>query len=444
MFHMGWFLGNGFGIQPWSATNGDGPWVGSNVHDWMKPDIYIDLAANLERAGFDYILIEDTAMVEDSYQGTAETSLRRGFMAPKNDPMPLVPLMTSTTKHIGIVPTFSTIQYPPYLAARLGTTLDHLTNGRIGMNVVTSVTDRVAQNYGYDQHLEHDERYLMAMEWIEVVQKLQGSWDRDAVIADPELGVYADHTKVHTVDHVGKYFKSRGPLNTIPGPQGLLPICSAGGSEMGRTLAAKHNDTMIALSKTKESAKAYRDDLRARAIANGRDPDALKILFIVTPTIEATDAMAEETAAAYKQYLTSDKAIEYNLWNMSYTSGGRIDFGGIDPDTKVEDIDLSKQNGEFTSIEKLFENQQGRSLRDVVATSYQINDLGFVGCPDTVAARMEEFMDYVGGDGFLLYMPTTRVNMAKVADGLAPAMRKRGLIRDGYSGANLREHLLEF
>src|ERR1700712_356297 len=203
MIHLGWFLGNGFGIQPWNEKGGDGPWVGSNVTDWMKPDIYVDLATSMERAGFDYILIEDTAMVEDSYNGTAEASLRRGFMAPKNDPMPLVPLLTQATKHIGIVPTISTIQYPPYLAARLLTTLDHLTQGRVGMNVVTSVTDRVAQNYGYDRHLDHDERYAMAMEWTDVVLKLQSSWEEGAVIADPVAGIYADHTKVHPIDFEG-------------------------------------------------------------------------------------------------------------------------------------------------------------------------------------------------------------------------------------------------
>ncbi|MCM0620144.1 NtaA/DmoA family FMN-dependent monooxygenase [Nocardioides bruguierae] len=444
MFHLGWFLGNGFGIQAWSQTNGDGPWTGTNITDWTKPDLYQDLARGLDRAGFDYILIEDTAMVEDSYQGSADTSLRRGFMAPKNDPMPLVPLMTAASKNIGIIPTFSTIQYPPYMAARLGVTLDHLTEGRVGMNVVTSVTDRVAQNYGYEEHLAHDERYEMAMEWVDVVQQLQGSWLPGAVVADADGGVYADHTKVKPIDHVGKFFRSRGPLNTIPGPQGKVPICSAGSSEAGRTLAAMYDDTMIALAKTPESAKALREDMRARVAANGRNPDDFKIFFIVSPTIEDTDEHALEAAAKYKAYMASDKGVEYNLWNMSYTSGGRIDFGAIDPDTKVEDIDLSKQNGEYTSIEKLFENQEGRTLREVVADSFQINDLGFVGSPDTVAAKMGEFMDGVGGDGFLMYLPTTRHNIAKVADGLGPALRRRGLIREEYTGGSLRDNLLQF
>lgn len=444
MFHLGWFLGNGFGIQPWSERHGDGPWVGSNAHDWMKPDIYIDLATSMERAGFDYILIEDTAMVEDSYQGTAETSLRRGFMAPKNDPMPLVPLMTQRTKHIGIIPTASVIQYPPYLAARLFTTLDHLTEGRVGMNVVTSVTDRVAQNFGYEQHLEHDERYVMAQEWIEVVQALQASWEDGAVLADLENGVYADHTKVKPIDFRGKYFSSRGPLNTIPGPQAGPPIASAGGSPMGRELAARFDDTMMSMCKTVEDMVAYREDMHRRIIAHGRAPSDVKLQFLAMPVIAETDADAQEKAAAIAAARSSDAAIEYNLWNMSYTSGGRIDFGAIDPDTLVSDIDFSKQNGEHSSVANLFQDSEGKTLREVVSSSFQITDLGLVGSPDTVAAKMGEIMDEVGGDGFLLYLPTTRRNMAEVADGLAPALRRRGLIRDGYSGTTLKENLAEF
>jgi FMN-dependent oxidoreductase (nitrilotriacetate monooxygenase family) len=247
------------------------------------------MAASLERAGFDYILIEDTAMVEDTFGASAETTLRRGFMAPKNDPMPLVPLMTQRTRHIGIVPTVSTIQYHPYLAARLFTTLDHLTEGRVGMNVVTSVSDRVAQNYGFERHLDHDERYVMAHEWIEVVRRLQSSWEPDAVLADTANGVYADHRKVHPIDFAGKYYSSRGPLNTIPGPQGVPPIVSAGSSPPGRELAAAHVDTQMAMCRTVEDMKAYRIDVHRRTVAHGRKPDDIKLLFLATPVIAATD-----------------------------------------------------------------------------------------------------------------------------------------------------------
>jgi FMN-dependent oxidoreductase (nitrilotriacetate monooxygenase family) len=443
MFHLGWFLGSGFGIQPWNPAV-DGPWTGTNVKDWMKPDLYVDLTDSLERAGFTYVLIEDTAMVEDSFHGSAEVSLRRGFMAPKNDPMPLVPLMAQRTKHVGIVPTVSTIQYPPYLAARLYTTLDHLTQGRIGMNVVTSVTDRVAQNYGYAEHFDHDERYLMAMEWIECVRALQGTWEDGAILADPVRGVYADHTRVHTADFEGRWFSSRGPLNTIPGPQGTIPIASAGGSPPGRELAATHGDTQMAMCKTVQDMKDYRSDMHARALAHGRKPSDVKLLFLATPVVAATDEEAHAKAEAARAARYSDAAMEYNLWNMSYTSGGRIDFGGIDPDTRVEDIDLSRGNGERSSLANVFQDQQGKTLRQMAAESFQITDLGLVGSPDTVAGKMGEIMEEVGGDGFLLYTPPTRVQIAEICDGLAPALRRRGLIRDGYTYSTLAENLQEF
>jgi FMN-dependent oxidoreductase (nitrilotriacetate monooxygenase family) len=443
MFHLGWFLGNGFGIQPWNPA-ADGPWTGTNHVDWMKPDLYVDLTDSLERAGFDYILIEDTAMVEDTYEGSAETSLRRGFMAPKNDPMPLVPLMTQRTRHIGVVPTVSTIQYHPYLAARLFTTLDHLTRGRVGMNVVTSVTDRVAQNFGYEQHFDHDERYLMAAEWIEVVKALQNSWQDGAVVADPVAGYYADHTKVNPVDFRGEYFASRGPLNTVPGPQRQPPIASAGSSVPGRELAARHVDTQMAMCKHVEDIKAYREDLHRRILAHGRKPSDVKLLFLATPVVAASDAEAQAKAEQIALARRSDLAVEYNLWNMSYTSGGRIDFGGIDPDTRVEDIDLSRGNGERSSIANLFQGQEGRTLREVAATSFQVTDLGLVGSPDTVAAKMDEIMQEAGGDGFLLYLPTTRLSIAEIADGLAPALKRRGVVRDGYTYSTLQENLAEF
>jgi FMN-dependent oxidoreductase (nitrilotriacetate monooxygenase family) len=444
MFHLGWFLGNGFGIQDWNVAAGHGPWTGTNVRDWMHPDFYVDLASSLERAGFDYILIEDTSMIEDTFGSSAEVTLRRGFLAPKNDPMPLVPLITARTSHIGVIPTFSTIQYPPYLAARLATTLDHLTEGRIGMNVVTSVTDRVAQNFGYEEHLEHDERYAMATEWIDVVRGLQGTWDSDAIIADPQRGVYADHTKVRPLDHVGRFFRSRGPLNTIPGPQRTPPIASAGTSEAGRDLAARYDDTMLAAFTSVEAMKAFRADMSERLISYGRKPSDLKILFLCMPTVGASDEEAIARKEAKIAHARSDAGVEWNLWNMSYVSGGRIDFGGFDLDVPVEEIDLSKGNGEFSSLANLFENSGGRSLREIARARFQITDLGLVGSPDTVASRMEEIMDEVGGDGFLLYGASTRLGVAEIADGLAPALRRRGAIRDGYSGARLIDHLQEF
>ena len=187
----------------------------------------VDLARALENACFDYLMIEDSLMVSDTYRGTMEYSLAHGAGAPKNDPMPMVPLIAQATSKIGIIATMATSFYPPFTAARLGATLDHLTKGRVGINIVTASSHRSAQNYGFDQHIEHDERYLMADEWMQVCYALWSSWEPGAVVANRDHGVFADFSKVHTIDFKGKYYSCRGPLNTAPGPQGRPVICQA-------------------------------------------------------------------------------------------------------------------------------------------------------------------------------------------------------------------------
>src|ERR1700704_4871673 len=171
MFHLGWFMGSGFSVQTWAMD----PWAGNTGHDWMKGDLFVDLAASLERARFDYLLVEDTSMVEDGYGRSMETTLKYGLLAPKCDPVPLIPLLTQRTKHIGIAVTLSTSFYHPFMAARTMTTLDHLTDGRVGLNVVTGSSSRAAQQYGYDELMLHSERYEMAKEWMEPVGPL---WTR--------------------------------------------------------------------------------------------------------------------------------------------------------------------------------------------------------------------------------------------------------------------------
>ncbi|MET0884956.1 MAG: NtaA/DmoA family FMN-dependent monooxygenase [Mycetocola sp.] len=436
MFHLGWFLGNGYGIQPWH-----GAYTGRSMTDWTKPDLYIDLTTSLERGGYDFLFIEDTSMIEDTYGSSAEYTLAHGKMAPKNDPMPLVPLLTRATRKIGVISTISTTQYPPFLAARQAVTLDHLTEGRFGANVVTSVTHRVAQNFGYDQMPAHDERYARAEEWLDVVSKLWESWDIDALVHDTTTPRYADHTKVNTIDHHGKYFDVRGPLNTIPGPQRRPVVAQAGNSIPGRELAAGHADTMLAMGQSVEQMKAFRLDMRERMIAHGRNPDDLKIMFLATPVLGETDAHARERQAAVVARSQSDEAVQELLWGLSYISGGETDYSKYDLDGPMP-LDIG--NGEQSSMKKFVEGSEGKTLREVILSSQNFNELDLVGSADTVAAKMGEIMEEVGGDGFLLYPEMTRRTIAEYTDDLSPALRRRGLIRDGYDFDTLRENLLQF
>ena len=209
-FHLGWFLN--FVPDSWNETWGsDGnPWDGA---------FYIEMAQALERACFDYVILEDKLMVSDAYGGSMHADLKHGI-APKHDPAPLATLMAYCTNRLGIVPTLSSSFYPPFLLARMVATMDHLAHGRMGWNIVTSAEDRAAQNFGLDQLYEHDLRYEMANEYLDLVTQLWDSWEPDAVVRDRERGVYADADKVHRVDFDGRFYKSRGPLNTVRPPQG--------------------------------------------------------------------------------------------------------------------------------------------------------------------------------------------------------------------------------
>ena len=437
MFHLGWFMGSGFSVQTWAGD----PWAGNTGWDWMKGDLFVDLVTSLERARFDYLLVEDTSMIEDAYGGSMETTLKYGLLGPKSDPVPLIPLLAQRTKHIGIAVTLSTSFYHPYMAARTMTTLDHLTDGRVGLNVVTGSSRRAAQQYGYEDLQPHDERYRMAHEWMEAVGALWESWEEGAVLVDQETPRYADHAKVHPVDFVGKYFKTRGPLNTIPGPQRRPVIVQAGASDAGRDLAAKYAESMLAHGTSIESMKAFRQDMHRRLKEYGRDPSELKILFLIDVTLGETDAVARAREEAHQEFMRSDQYVERQLWGLSYTSGGTHDFSQYDIDGPVPDV---WGNGEQSTLRNFVERGQGLTLREAIATIDTHSGLAFVGAPDTVAAKMGEAMEEVGGDGYLLSPTVTRRNIAEIADGLAPALRRRGLIRDGYNHATFRENLLEF
>ena len=434
MFKLGWFLGNGFGMQPWY-----GNWAGRSMTDWSQPDLYVDLTTSLERAGFDLLFIEDTSMVEDTYGQSMETTLKYGLMAPKNDPIPLVPLLTAATEHIGVVATMSTIQYPPFLAARSMVTLDHLTKGRVGINVVTSVTHRVAQNFGYDKHFDHSERYAMAEEWMEVVSLLWDSWEPDALVHDDQTPRYADHTKVHTIDFEGKYFRCRGPLNTIPGPQRRPVVAQAGNSTPGRELAAKQADTMLALAKSPAEMKALRHDMDKRLIKHGRKPQDLKILFMATPYLGDTDGEAQERYNRFNAAKKDPDNIEKRLWYLSYVSGGVVDYAKYDLDSPVPQ---EVGNGETTTAKAWLEGSRELTLRDLAEGPANYG-MEFIGSADTMAGEMAEVMEEAGGDGFLMYPDVTRRSIMEVCDGLAPALRKRGVIRDGYAHKNFRDNLLD-
>lgn len=428
-FHLGWFLGNSFGVHGWNQ-----PWGGLPGRDWSQPDLHIEMARALERACFDFLLMEDSVFVPDNYGSSTEFYLKHALRAPKNDPMPLVPLIAQATKHLGIVPTISTTFYPPYLLARLMATLDLMSQGRVGCNFVTSTAARAAQNFGLDEHVEHDTRYEMADEFVALITQLWESWDADAIVDDVERGVFVEPSKVRPIDFKGRFFSSRGPLNTARPPQGRPVLVQAGGSPKGMAFAAKHMDAVIAAMGTVAEMKAFREGLRRRVAEQGRDPDTCKVMFVFAPLLGETDEEAQ--ARATRRQAQRRAHPEGVLAQMSSLTD--IDFAQFSLDEPIGELTTNGQQG---TLKRFL--AQGATLRDIAA-NYRFGFEDAVGTPETVAGIMAEVMQEVGGDGFMFSGPITRRGVTEVTDGLVPVLRRRGLVRDHYTHAHFRDTLNEF
>lgn len=431
--HLAWFMN--FTPDEWREPFGQGgyPWDGR---------FYIEMAQTLERACFDYIMIEDKLMVPQTYGGSSEIALRNAMMVPKHDPAPLAVAMGMATTRLGVVATMSTMAYPPFMLARLSSTIDSLTKGRFGWNVVTSAEDLAARNFNMDKLPLRETRYEMADEYMEVVNKLFASWEPDAVVLDRDKGVYADPSKVHTIDHKGKHYQVRGPLNTVPSPQGRPIYVQAGASPRGRDFAARHADSIISVASGVQEMKAFRDDIRARARAIDRDPDEIKVMFCVTPTLGETETEAREK---YKRQVSSDYFIADTLSSISAIT--EIDFARYDLDKPLPEKLVT--NGESGTLDKFQQWGSGKTLRELVVDGGGglVSSVELIGTPDQVAERMGAVMEEVGGDGFLITTPVLRVSrryLVEIADGLVPALQKRGLARSVYRHELLRDNLREF
>ena len=429
-FHLAWF--QNFTPDAWRDPFGQGgqPWDG---------EFYIDVARALERACFDFVLYEDKLMVSETYRGSAEGCLRGGVIAPKHDPLPLTVAVGMATRNLGVVATLSTLGYPPFLLARATSTIDSLTKGRFGWNIVTSAEELAARNFGLDALPPRELRYDMAEEYMQVVNGLFDGWAPDAVVLDRENGIYADHTKVKPIDHAGRFYKVRGPLNTVRSPQGRPVYVQAGSSPKGREFGAKHSDVILSPASGIVDMKEFRDDIRARAVKVGRDPDDVKVIFAINPILGETEA---EAKAKERNMVNAPGFIDDQLASISAITD--IDFSVYDVDKPLPERLIT--NGEQGTLDRFQEWGSGKTLRQL-AEAGLASDLDLTGTPDQVAERLGEVMAQVGGDGFFVCQPflrSSRRYVLEITDGLVPALQKRGLMRTAYSGATLRDNLLEF
>jgi FMN-dependent oxidoreductase (nitrilotriacetate monooxygenase family) len=433
MMHLGWFTN--FTVGEWTGPfAGDGrPWNGR---------FYIEMAQALERACFDFLMFEDKLSIPDDYGGSHDVYLKHGLgTAPKGDPAPLVAMIAGATTNLGLVATMSTLAYPPFMLARLASTIDSLSEGRFGWNIVTSAEDSAAQNFGLDALPPREQRYEQADEYLDLVLQLWRSWEPGALVMDRANSIYADGAKVHPINFEGKYFRCRGPLNTAPSPQIVPTLVQAGGSPRGRGFAAKHADAVVAPAGDLASMKAFRDDIRARAAQDGRDPDTIKLLYLIAPVLGATP---DEAQRNYDAIIDDQFFIERKLSQMSALTG--MDFSRFPLDEPLPGHLTT--NGEQGALDAFQQGGAGKTLRQLAKGSVGLaQSESFIGTPDHVADMMGEVMEEIGGDGFLLtasYQSNSRRQIAEICDGLIPALQRRGLARTQYSPGLLRDRLREF
>jgi FMN-dependent oxidoreductase (nitrilotriacetate monooxygenase family) len=436
MFHLAWFLA-GSNAQAWGKQ-----WSGNIGREWMKPDLYVTVARELERAGFDYVLLEDNVFVADTYKSSMDLYLEQAIQVPRMDPMVVAPYMLQATKHIGIVPTVSTFAYHPYLLARLIGTLDQVSGGRAGWNVVTGSSDRAVQNFGFDEMAPHDMRYDIASEFVDAANALWDSWAPDAVIDDREGGRLVDASKVHRIEFVGEHYRTRGPLNIGPVPQGRPVLAQAGSSPRGRDFASAYADTIVGSEPTVERMKTFHADVKQRMVAAGRDPLSCKILFVVAPVITASSRDTEEVKRL--RTLQAEKDAENTLAVISKTTG--IDFGEFPLDEPLVAGSLTT-NGSQATLSDFITRNEGRTLREAgaIAGGGTAGDLDLVGTADEIASKLSDIADEIDGDGFLFGRnDVTRRSIAEIVDGLVPELQRRGRVRDSYTESTFRANLTAY
>ncbi|MBL8673500.1 MAG: LLM class flavin-dependent oxidoreductase, partial [Rhodospirillales bacterium] len=399
-------------------------------------DYWVGLAELLERGRFDGIFLADVLGVYDVYGGTTEHALRHGVQAPVNDPSLLVPAMAHATEHLGFGVTCSTAFEHPYPFARRMTTLDHLTKGRIGWNVVTSYLESGARNLGQATQGAHDDRYDVADEYMEVCYKLwEGSWEDGAARRDREGRVFADPSKIHPIAHAGRHYTVPGIHIGEPSPQRTPVIYQAGSSSRGRQFAARHAECVFTAAPTLPILKSYVSRLREALAAEGRDPRDTLVFNMQTVLLGETDAEAARKAAEYREWFNYEGALTL----MSGWTG--IDFSGYAPDEALRYV---KTNAGQSAVESFSTADPARTwtVREM-AEWCAIGGRGpvIVGSPTTVADALQTWIDESDADGFNLSFAVSPGDFVDVVEMLVPELQKRGVFKRDYAAGTLRHKL---
>lgn len=408
-----------------------GLWKDPRVAKNASIDIgyYIRQAQAAEHALFDALFIVDSQFINATYPSHYLNRL---------EPLTLLSAVATHTSRIGLVGTASSTYNSPFNLARRFASLDHISGGRAGWNVVTSFDTGTSRNYGLDEHLDYATRYGRALESVEVARGLWDSYEDDAFPADVERNVFLDPARLHALDHVGEHFKVAGPLNISRSPQGQPVIFQAGVSEEGRDLAARVAEGVYAPGGSLEQAREYYADVKRRTAAHGRDPDHIKIFVHGGPVVAATDEAARRRE---REIFEEDNDFDRNLALLG-RSFGAYDFAVHDLDAPFPDVAHLAEKGGRTGAAQIVERarEQGLTLRQVAESVNEFRRSPFVGAPETVADTIEEWFAAGAFDGINLAFRTDD-ELEPFVDGVVPLLQKRGLFRTRYTADTLRGHL---
>jgi FMN-dependent oxidoreductase (nitrilotriacetate monooxygenase family) len=409
---------------------------------WRYPGAYPDanfnfqhlkrFAQTLERGKFDaFFMADHQALLNMPIQ-----ALKRSGTVTSFEPLTLLPALAVVTERLGLIATASTTYNEPYHVARRFASLDHLSGGRAGWNLVTSGNPHEAMNFGREDHVEHDARYRRAREFFDVVTGLWDSWADDAFIRDVESGVYFDPAKLHTLNHKGEHFKVKGPLNIARPIQGWPVIVQAGASEAGRQIAAETAEAVFTGQTSIVEARKFYADVKGRMEKVGRSPDHMKIL----PGVFVVVGDTMEEAKAKKRKLDSLVHPDSGIASLSVALG--TDVSGFDLDGPLPEIPESNasQSGRQRLVDMAArDNLTVRQLAQIVGGSYGALEL--IGTPATIADQMEEWFSSLACDGFNVMFPFVPEGLDDFVDRVTPELQRRGLFRKEYEGRTLRENL---
>lgn len=418
--------------------------TGHHVAGWRHPGAqadagrnlahYIALAQRAEAAGFDALFLADGVAI----RGMDDATLPRTARAATFEPLTLLSALAAVTERIGLVATVSTTYNEPFHVARKFASLDHLSGGRAGWNVVTSWSDAEARNFSLERHPAHADRYARAEEFVDVVTGLWDTWEDDAFLYDKDSGRHFDADKLHTLDHRGAHFQVRGPLNVARPPQGHPVIVQAGSSEAGQELAARTAEVIFTAQQSLADAQAFYRGLKARLARYGRTPDQLKILPGVFPVVGRSEAEAQEKFEALQNLIHPSVGLAL----LSQHLGG-IDLSGYPLDGPLPD-NLVEPNGAKSRFQLVtgLARREGLTIRQLclrVATAR--GHWSIHGTPQSVADQLQAWFEGEAADGFNVMPPWLPGGLDDFIELVLPELRRRGLFRERYTGTTLREHL---